>query len=286
MKICWFNDWRLGTIREGRLLDVTAALSVLPRATYPAPSGDLLIANLDSVIDAIDRYVDDAKEVDFADVEFLSPVANPSKIIGVPVNYLKHVEEADANVAIFTARYQGGIEEQGLFLKATSALAGFGTGLKLRFPERTNHHEMELGVIIGKKVNCIDEDQALNSIAGYTIALDFVVRGPEDRSFRKSIDTYAIVGPWMVTADEIEDPQNLEFELRVNGELRQRSNTRAMIMKIARQISWASQFYTLWPGDIFMTGTCEGVGPVVPGDVVDCEIEKVGAGRLFVSAAV
>lgn len=285
MRICWFDDWRLGVVEDGRLRDVTSALSVLPKPVYPASLGDTLIANLDQVRAAIKDRVPGAAVVDIDRVAFRSPVANPSKIIGVPVNYLKHVEEADANVALFTARYQGGIEEQGLFLKANSSLAGFGEGLKVRFPDRSNHHEMELGVIIGRKADRITEGEALEHIAGYTIALDFVVRGPEDRSFRKSIDTYAIAGPWMVTADEIGDPQNLDFVLKVNGQVRQQSNTRYMIMKIARQISWASQFYTLWPGDIFMTGTCEGVGPVVPGDIVECEIEKVGAGRLKVAAA-
>lgn len=284
MKICWFNDRRLGVVSEGRVYDVSAALAALPAPTYPAGLGDTLVAHLDTVRGAIADQMAMAKAVEISQVKFLSPVANPSKIIGVPVNYLKHVEEADANATLFTARYQGSIEEQGLFLKANSALAGFGEGLKLRFPERSNHHEMELGVVIGKKANMIREEEAMDCIAGYTIALDFVVRGPEDRSFRKSIDTYAVVGPWLVTADEIADPQNLDFVLSVNGEVRQRSNTRSMIMKIARQISWASRFYTLWPGDIFMTGTCEGVGSVVLGDVVDCEIEKIGGGRLVVSA--
>jgi 2-keto-4-pentenoate hydratase/2-oxohepta-3-ene-1,7-dioic acid hydratase in catechol pathway len=135
---------------------------------------------------------------------------------------------------------------------------------------------MELGVIIGRKVSNISQADALSCIAGYAIALDMVVRGTEDRSFRKSIDTYSVLGPWMVTADEIKDPQNLAFSLAVNGEIKQKSNTNQMLMGIAQQISWGSTFYTLWPGDIIMTGTCEGVSRVKAGDTMQCVIEGVG----------
>ena len=104
-----------------------------------------------------------------------------------------------------------------------------------------------------------------------------VVRGTQDRSFRKSIDTYAVLGPWLVTADEVPDPQNLDFFLAVNGEVKQKSNTSLMIMDLATQISWASTSYTLWPGDIIMSGTCSGVSQVKPGDVLHCEIDKIAS---------
>jgi 2-keto-4-pentenoate hydratase/2-oxohepta-3-ene-1,7-dioic acid hydratase in catechol pathway len=103
------------------------------------------------------------------------------------------------------------------------------------------------------------------------------VRGPEDRSFRKSVDTYSVLGPWMVTVDEIADPQRLALELSVNGTVRQSANTSEMILPIAEQIAWASRFYTLQPGDVIMTGTCEGVGPVVAGDRMHARIEAIGA---------
>src|SRR5262249_969446 len=121
-------------------------------------------------------------------------------------------------------------------------------------------------------------------VAGYCIALDMVVRGSEDRSFRKSIDTYAVAGPWLVTADEIPAPGRLKFSLSVNGEVRQASDTQFMIMSIERQIAWASTWYPLYPGDIIMTGTCEGVSRVVPGDVMHCEIEQIGAMDVAISA--
>jgi 2,4-didehydro-3-deoxy-L-rhamnonate hydrolase len=102
------------------------------------------------------------------------------------------------------------------------------------------------------------------------------VRGKEDRSFRKSPDSYAVLGPWLVTADELGDPGALDFSLQVNGELRQSANTREMIISVARQIAWASSAYTLYPGDIIMTGTCQGVSPVKPGDVMTIAFERIG----------
>jgi len=285
MKICWFDDNRLGLVDDDVVRDVSTALTVLPPARYPALPGDALIANLPRVREVIRAIAAAAPARPMNDVRFLSPVANPSKIIGTPVNYLKHAQEADAQRAVFSSRQRGSIEEQGLFLKATSALVGCGEGVRVRFPERRTDHEMELGVVIGRRASNIAENHALDHVAGYAIALDMVVRGPEDRSFRKSVDTYAVLGPWLVTADEIPDPGNLAFSLSVNGDTRQASNTDNMIMSVPRQIAWASTFYTLLPGDIIMTGTCEGVGPVVPGDVMHCEIERVGAMDVQVSAA-
>jgi 2,4-diketo-3-deoxy-L-fuconate hydrolase len=285
MKICWFNDDKLGVVEDGAVRDVSAALALLPPPRYPAPKGDTLIANLPRIRDEIRAIAASAPSHRLADVRWLSPVANPTKIIGTPVNYLKHVEEADAQREVFTARYSGGIEQQGLFLKANSALVGGSHGVRVRFPDRRTDHEMELGVLIGRTASNIPESAALDYVAGYAIALDMVVRGSEDRSFRKSVDTYAVLGPWLTTADEIPDPGNLAFSLAVNGTVRQASNTANMIMSIPRQIAWASTFYTLWPGDVIMTGTCEGVGPVVAGDVMHCEIAGVGAMDVAVAGA-
>jgi 2-keto-4-pentenoate hydratase/2-oxohepta-3-ene-1,7-dioic acid hydratase in catechol pathway len=278
MKICWYDDQRLGVIENDKVLDVSAALAALPAPRYPALPGDLLISHLDQVRAAIKPLLASAPSKPVQEARFLSPVANPGKIIGVPVNYQDHVAEAKADKATFaTDRFKGNIEEQGLFLKASSALVGPAAGVRLRFPERMTHHEMELGVVIGKTASNVSESEALSYIAGYAIALDMTVRGPQDRSQRKSVDTYAVLGPWLVTADEIADPQALDISLRVNGEMRQESNTAHMIMYIARQIAWASSFYTLHPGDIIMTGTCAGVGPVVPGDVIHAEIPGIGS---------
>ena len=277
MRICWFNDNRLGLVEGGYVRDASKALEELPKPVYPfAPKGDPLIAHLERLGPVMLAAARDAQSFPVGEVRFLSPVASPTKIIGTPTNYRDHIAEADRQREVFGRRYSGSIEEQGLFLKATSALVGPGEGVRLRFPERRTDHEMELGVVIGRQASNIRKEEALDYVAGYSIALDMVVRGTQDRSFRKSIDTYAVLGPWLVTADEVADPQNLDFFLAVNGEVKQKSNTSLMIMDLVTQISWASSDYTLWPGDIIMSGTCSGVSQVKPGDILHCEIDKVG----------
>ena len=141
-------------------------------------------------------------------------------------------------------------------------------------------------MIIGRTGNRIAKADALSYIAAYAIGLDMTVRGPEVPSFRKSIDSYAVLGPWLVTADEIADPDNLDFELKVGGETRQKSNTRYLDFGVARLIEFASEFYTLHPGDIIMTGTPAGVGPVVPGDVMTVTMQGIGEMRVAVRAAI
>ena len=285
MKICWFNEHRLGVVVNDQVHDVTDALRALPAPSYPQVTGDLVIAHLPQLRAEIDRILPSTTAQPASDVRFLSPVAQPGKIIGVPVNYQAHVEEAHRDVAIFTNRYTGGVKEQGLFLKANSSLIGCSDTVKITMPERLTHHEIELAAVIGKKVSNVSKEDALASIAGYSIALDMTVRGPEDRSLRKSLDTYSVLGPWLVTDDEIADPQRLDLHLTVNGETRQITNASQMIMYIAEQIEWASSFYTLYPGDVIMTGTCEGVGPVVPGDVMHASISSIGDMQVRVEAA-
>jgi 2,4-didehydro-3-deoxy-L-rhamnonate hydrolase len=284
MRICWFNDNRLGLVKGGQVFDVSKVLEKLPKPTYPAAKGgDPVIANLASLRGDIEAAATGAG-IPAAQVKFLSPVAAPSKIIGTPTNYKDHIAEAAQQRAVFTGRYSGTIEEQGLFLKANSSLIGGGETVKLRFPDRRTDHEMELGVVIGKKASNIKLEDALNYVAGYAIALDMVVRGSQDRSMRKSIDTYAVLGPWLVTADEIADPSKLDFSLAVNGVVKQKSNTSEMIMGLHRQIQFASEYYTLLPGDIIMSGTCSGVSQVKAGDVMHCEIQTIGAMDVRVGA--
>lgn len=277
MRYCRYDDNRIGVVRNGNVHDVTEILNELPQVRYPYPRGDALVANLPKFRNTMEKLADAAPGRPVSEVRLLSPVANPTKIIGTPANYQAHADEAQADAQIHSGRPRKSIEEQGLFLKANSALIGPGEGVAVRFPDRRTDHEAELGIVIGRTVKSISYDDALDCVAGYAIALDMVVRGPEDRSFRKSVDTYAVLGPWLVTADEIPDPEVLDFRLTIGGEVRQQSNTSKMIMDVRRQISWATEFYTLYPGDIIMTGTCEGVGQVKPGDVMHLEFDRIGA---------
>lgn len=277
MKYCRYDDNRIGVVRDDKVHDVTPVVDGLPAHRYPFPIGDALVANLDSLRGEMERLADAAEGVPVSSVSFLSPVANPTKVIGVPVNYQAHADEAKADAEVSVAARRGGIEEQGLFLKANSALVGPSEGVAVRFPDRRTDHEAELGIVIGKTACDVTYDEALDHVAGYAIALDMVVRGTEDRSMRKSVDTYAVLGPWLTTADEIPNPDSMAFELTVNGETRQKSNTELMIMDCRRQIEWASSFYTLHPGDIIMSGTCEGVSRVLPGDTMHLEFAGLGA---------
>ena len=125
-------------------------------------------------------------------------------------------------------------------------------------------------------------EDAMKHIAGYCIGLDITVRGPEERSLRKSIDTYSVMGPYMVTADSVKNPDRLAFELTVNGETRQKSNTSDLIIGIADLIVFASAYYTLMPGDLLMTGTPDGVGPIKSGDIIDARIDELGSMKVKV----
>jgi 2-keto-4-pentenoate hydratase/2-oxohepta-3-ene-1,7-dioic acid hydratase in catechol pathway len=287
MRLCRFGDGRLGLVEGSNVRDVTAALDVLPSYRYPLPSHDVLIANLDQVVARVRTIAASSLSVPLAGLKLLSPVANPTKIIAAPVNYQKHLSEVkgDAQLHHNTQAHTLTIQKAGLFLKANSSLAGPGEGIALRHLDRRNDHEVELALIIGKQANNVSKSEALNYVAGYSIGLDITIRGTEDRSFRKSPDSYMVLGPWLVTRDEIADPSDLDLGIAVNGEVRQSSNTKYMILDPAELIELASSFYTLYPGDIISTGTPEGVSPIVPGDTVVATVEKIGTMEVKVRAA-
>ena len=275
MRLCRFGENRLGVVENDHVRDVTAALDQLPAYRYPLPPGDMLVANLDKVSARARTLAKDAVPAPLDGLQLLSPVANPSKIIGAPMNYRTGQDEA----AI------AGAMAIGLFLKANGSLAGPSEGIALRMLERQIDHEVELGVVIGRKGANIRREDALKHVAGYAVALDITPHGKEERSLRKSCETYTVLGPSLVTADEIPDPMHLELTLDVNGERRQQGNTSQMIRDVAGLIELASSFYTLYPGDIFLSGTPAGVGPMKPGDEIVATIEKVGTLRTRVRTA-
>lgn len=276
MRICRYNDDCLGLVKGDQLIDVTIALEQIPKLRWPRPPEDAMIANLD----AIRLDIEENRKMGYVqgvnNVTLKSPVANPTKIIAAPANYMDHVDEAKDDVEINFGREIKTINEYGLFLKANSALVGAGEGITLGHTDRRNDHEIEIAIIIGKSAKNVAYDDALDIVAGYAIGLDNTVRGVEDRSLRKSLDSYAVLGPWMTTADEIGDPDDLDFSISVNGEVRQNSNTKYLIFNCRKLIEYASKFYTLYPGDILMTGTPQGVGPIEPGDRLVCKVDIIG----------
>jgi 2-keto-4-pentenoate hydratase/2-oxohepta-3-ene-1,7-dioic acid hydratase in catechol pathway len=278
MKICRFDNNRLGIVQGDEVLDVSKALAAIPQQGWPIAQGDPLITNFRRVLAAAKKAAPKAKKKPLSRVKLLSPVPNPSKIIGAPINYNDHIAESikDPGIAHGRTNIQKGIGDWGLFLKANSSLIGFGEEIRLRWPERRNDHEVELALVIGKRGNKIPREKALEHVCAYSIGLDMTVRGPELQCFRKSIDTYSVLGPWLATADEIGDPNDLDLSIRVNGELRQNSNTKYLVYDVERLIEFASAMYTLHPGDIIMTGTPAGVSPVKPGDVLHAYVQGVG----------
>ncbi len=287
MRLCRFEDSRLGLVEGLAVRDVSDALDALPAYHYPFPKGDLLIAHLDSVLERVRALAAHAPSIPLAQLKLQSPVANPGKIVAAPVNYQKHLDEVkgDARLHQNTQGNTITIQQAGLFLKATSSLVGPGEGIALGHLDRRNDHEVELALVIGKQATNVSREHALEYVAGYSIGLDITIRGSEDRSFRKSPDTYTVLGPWLVTADEISDPGSLDLSISVNGNIRQQSNTRYLILGVPELIELASSFYTLYPGDIIITGTPEGVSPIVPGDRIEAFVEKVGSMQVEVRAA-
>lgn len=283
MQLCRFNDDRLGLVQGDEVIDVTAALKVLPAYSYPLPTHDLLIANLAAVCAEVKKLAGSGSggtRHALAGLKLLSPVANPGKVVAAPVNYLKHLQEARDDKGIHHQNQIGEIQRVGMFLKATSSVVGASAGLTIARPDRRNDHEIELVAVIGKAGRNIPAATALEHVVGYCVGLDMTVRGPEERSMRKSPDGYTVLGPYLTTADEIADVDKLDLVIEVNGEVRQCANTRDLIMNVAALIEFTSSFYTLYPGDILMTGTPEGVSQVFPGDRMTAEI--TGLGRMVV----
>jgi 2,4-didehydro-3-deoxy-L-rhamnonate hydrolase len=275
MRLARFDDGKYGVVRGDTIYDVTAVVDRIVRRGADGVRGDPVVARLGEIKAAV-TDPETYQAYPASGVKLLSPVANPSKLVAAPTNYRAHIAEMAADKTVSNSKFSRDIGKDGLFLKANSALVGPSAGVALRFPERRNDHEVEFVVVIGREGSDIPEERALDHVAAYTLGLDMTLRGPEDRSFRKSIDSYAVLGPWLVTADEIPDPDNVDFSLRVNGEVRQDANTSDLVYGIRKLIAFGSSFYTLLPGDVIYTGSPEGVSPVKPGDVMLAECPAIG----------
>ncbi len=267
MRLARFNGGRIGVVEGDSLIDVTGACGVDPNE-WPAVGPLRLIRDFAMLRPAIEAALPGAPRLPLADVRLETPIPWPNKVIAYPVNYHAHGREMQA-------QYRA--TNQGFFLKPSSSVSGPGDPIMLpRVPGREVHHESELAIIIGKEVRGLPRDRWREAVFGYACLLDMVVRGREERVFRKAYDSFCPVGPWIATADEVPDPGALDMTLWVNGDMRQRANTRDLVLDIPGMIETASAVMTLYPGDIIATGTPEGVGPVVDGDVIRIAIDQVG----------
>lgn len=292
MRLAIFDDQRLGVVSaDGEsIADVTAALP-WPHDPDPVGAGWYVrlcrdFARLRADIEAAARQ---AARKPLASVRLKAPVLNPTKIVACASNYGAHVQEM---VAVNT-RTAGEVlqwqMEFDVFLKAPSSIVGPRDGVLL--PEkpvkegREIHHESELALVIGGPGGAhIPEAEAMRHIMGYTVALDMTVRGQGDRSRRKSYHTFTPIGPWITTADEIEDPHRLDIRLLVGSDVRQDVNTRDLTTKIPAIIAYASSVMRLEPGDVVLTGAPPGVNQVRDGDVMVASIGGIGSMQVPVRA--
>ena len=210
-----------------------------------------------------------------------SPIARPSKILCIGLNYAKHAKETNAAIP----------SEPILFMKSTTSLSGPFDPIIIPKGSVKTDWEVELAVVIGKKASYVTEEDAMDYVAGYVLHNDVSERefqlergGTWDKG--KGCDTFAPLGPWMVTKDEVHNPHNLRLWLSLNGKIMQDGNTDDLIFNIPQLISYTSQFMTLLPGDIISTGTPAGVGlgfsPNIylkPGDIVELGIDGLGTSK-------
>ena len=209
------------------------------------------------------------------------PLARPSKIVCVGLNYAKHAEESGMDIP----------SEPVLFFKATSAITGPNDEVIIPKGSQKTDWEVELAVVIGKRASYVEEQDAMNYVAGYLLHNDYSEREYQlEREGQwvkgKSCDTFAPIGPFLATKDEIEDPHNLNLWLKLNGEMMQNSNTSDFVFGIPKLVSYISEYMTLLPGDIISTGTPFGVGLglnppkfMKPGDVVELGIDGLGSSK-------
>jgi 2-keto-4-pentenoate hydratase/2-oxohepta-3-ene-1,7-dioic acid hydratase in catechol pathway len=278
VKLAVFDDFRLGVIEGDRVRDVTA---VVPAAfdTLPRQRMNWLIGHWAEAQGALRRAIAEAPAQALSAVTLLPPNPGAGQVYAAPANYRKHIGELGDRAVTKASR---SAREQGFFLKAPASMVGAGGALLLpRGSTRRFDHESELAVFIGREARNVPRAAAMACVFGYACLIDATMRiepgvAEEERSMRKSFDTFTPVGPWLVTADEVPDPQNLANRLWVNGVLKQEASTRDMIVGIAELIELVSSVVTLRPGDVIASGTPEGVGPLVPGDTVRIAIESVG----------
>ena len=269
MRFVRYDEDQLGLLTDdgSAIIDLSERLDIESRD----PLAEYIRGEYDAT-----EYTDEAPDHDRSDVELDAPIRRPGKVIAAPLNYENHIEEALADRDITTDEWFS-IEDKGYFLKAPSSVVGPDHGVELPFSDRRTDHEIELAFVMADDTKDIDAAEAWDHIFGYTILLDISIRGDQDRSNRKSYDTFTVIGPCVATPDEINAPQNLEMELQLNGETRQQENTDEMVYTCADIVQYASIGTTIEAGDVITTGTPEGVSSLSDGDTIDAAIENIGS---------
>ncbi|MBW5435734.1 fumarylacetoacetate hydrolase family protein [Bradyrhizobium canariense] len=270
MKLAYFDEYRLGVVTGGGIVDVGAELRDLPRRA-PEDLMAGLIGNFANYRGRVENAAISGRPIPLAEVRLRTPLPRPRTIVCMAVNYDDGLIKSSHINA---------------FHKSPSALIGHDETMVLPdVPASVFEGEAEMAVVIGRTASNVDAEHAMDYVFGYLNFIDGSARGlqPTTNSFfqMKSRDTFAPIGPFIVTRDEIEEPQNLAVRLWVNGAIKQDFNTRKMITGVRDSIAWVSSIQTLMPGDILATGTDHcGLNAFQHGDVVELETE--GLGRLRV----
>lgn len=276
MRLVVYNDNRVGLVKDSQVVDVSELVEA-GTDEWPPVAVTRLIARFGRLRPRLEEALRSRSGIPLDRVRLAAPVPFPSKVIAAPANYRLHIQEMSTpEMRAVVKQDVHAIDQYGVFLKAPSSVVGPGATVELPFSDRRTDHEVELGFVMGKTARNVTMADAMSYVFGYTGVMDITVRGGEDRSTRKSFDSFTPLGPVLVTADEISNPHNLQLKLWVNGKLRQDGNTKDMIWNIPKLIEYASHVMTLYPGDVFSTGTPDGVGPLAPGDEVSIEIERIG----------
>ena len=264
---------RIGVVTDDGVVDLAQAAPSLPRDMI-----GLLAGGSDALGMASTAAARRGPRVALADVTLDAPVPRPPKFLAIGLNYADHVKESGLDAPPFPV----------FFNKQSTCVVGPSAPIHLPRVSALLDYEGELAFVIGRRCRHVPRDRAAQVIAGYLVCNDVSVRDWQLRTptmtIGKSFDTHGPLGPWLVTADEIGDPHALELRTWVNGELRQRSNTRELIYDCFAQVEHLSTAFTLEPGDVVTTGTPSGVGGarqppafLRAGDVVRIEIERIGA---------
>ena len=275
MKLAFFDEFKLGVVKGDQIVDVSAEVADIPHSS-PQSLINGLIERFPAYRDRLEQAAANGKGVPLEKAWLRPPLPKPGNLVCMAVNYMEdgtRSEPAPINA----------------FHKASSGIIGHGDTMALPdVPATIFEGEAEFAVVIGKRASNVAAAEAMDYVFGYVNFIDGSARGlpPAGNTFfqMKSRDTFAPIGPFLVTADEIADPHKLQLQLWVNGERKQNFNSDDMAHKIPRCIEWASSIHPLEPGDILATGTNHrGLSSFQDGDTVELETEGLGRLRINVS---
>jgi 2-keto-4-pentenoate hydratase/2-oxohepta-3-ene-1,7-dioic acid hydratase in catechol pathway len=249
MRLARFADNRLGLVEGYVLRDITQVTERLPQHRWPFPVGDQFITNLDAMRRAIKGASEAAARIPVTDVKLLSPIANPPRVIAA--------------------------DRPGFMLRTPTAVLGAGEGDKIILADARAAFEMSLAVIVGEKANDVSAKDVLDIVAGYCIGLSF--GAVAEHGLVRSPNIQTLLGPWLVTADEIPDPQDLRLRIAVDGHMQHDGSTSHLTAGVMQLVAHASRIFTLYPGDVLLTGVPEAAGVLARGATLRATIDGIGA---------